>query len=125
MNSQPSEGSNSIPAVIPQNEVILGEAENQNFFNEPPLDGVPLNNVEQYRAMHIEWELDLVNRIRILENRMISGLPPQLNHGEYEALVKGFLNETISISHYTSTLNRELYERKIFEWKGHLVDRLF
>lgn len=100
MNSQPSEGSNSIPAGILENQLILRE-ENRNLVNEPPLDGVPvpLNNVIE-RPLDIQFEGDLINRIRFLENRMIEGLPPQLNQGEYEALVRGFLLECIAHSKF-------------------------
>lgn len=70
-------------------------------------------------------ELELFARIRLLENRMIEELPPQLNLGEYETLVRGFLDDTLTINHYCTTITNELFEITVLELKANLVEKLF
>lgn len=91
-----------------------------NFHDEPPLlpidnnapndNGIPVDVVDQFRILNQEMELELFARIRLLESRMIEGLPPQLNLGEYETLVRGFLDDTLTIDHYCTTISNELFE---------------
>lgn len=45
--------------------------------------------------------------------------------GEYEALVRGFLDETLTIAHYSTTISNELFEISVFELKADLLDQLF
>lgn len=45
--------------------------------------------------------------------------------GEYEALVRGFLDETLTIAHYSTTISNELFDITIFELKADLLDQLF
>ena len=106
----------------------------ENFHDEHPLlpnennapnhNGIPVDVVDQFRILNFEMELELFARIRILENRMIEGLPPQLNLGEYETLVRGFLNQTLTIEHYCNTMSNELFEIAVMELKANLVDQL-
>ena len=70
-------------------------------------------------------EIELFARIRNLENRLIDGLPPQLTGGEYEALVRGFLDNTLTIEHYCNTIINELFEITVMEFKANLVEQLF
>lgn len=70
-------------------------------------------------------ELELFARIRLLESRLIEGLPPQLNLGEYETLIRGFLDETLTIAHYSTTLNNELFDIAVLELKADLLENLF
>lgn len=74
----------------------------------PKNNGIPVDLVDQFRFLNQEMELELFARIRVLENRMIEGLPPQLNLGEYETLVRGFLDNTLTINHYCNNENSQL-----------------
>ena len=93
-------------------------------FNLPFANFNPLDPVDQFRYQNLVTENALFARIQMLENRLIEGLPPQLNNGEYETLVRQFLGETISISHYESTIAREIFEIQILELKADLLERL-
>ena len=64
-------------------------------------------------------------RIRLLESRLIDRLPPQLNVGEYEALVRDNLNQAINIQHYHSALSNEIFDITVLELKANLQDQLF
>ena len=66
-------------------------------------------------------ELELFARILLLKNRLIKGLPPQLNLGEYEALVKGFLKDIVSVRDYCNVLNNELFDITVFKLKANLL----
>lgn len=110
---------------------------NENHAQEEPLEEpIPLPNlpfdhfnpfdpVDQFRLLNLDTELELFARIRLLESRLIEGLPPQLNLGEYEAMVRGFLEQTFTIPHYSSTLNNELFDIGILELKADLLEQLF
>jgi hypothetical protein len=102
-------------------------------INDPPfnpIDPQPLNNlrpldvVDQFRILNQETELELFARIRLLENRLIDGLPPQMNFGEYEALVRGFLDDTLTIGHYHNVLSNELFDLRLLEFKANLLEQL-
>nr|BBA45696.1 hypothetical protein [Beta vulgaris subsp. vulgaris]CBL52023.1 hypothetical protein [Beta vulgaris subsp. maritima] len=82
-------------------------------------------SLEHYRALNVGVEQDLIARIRVLENRMLPGIPPQLTDGEYEALVKSFLDHSLSIRHYESTLNTERFDLNVLERKADLVEGLW
>lgn len=89
---------------MPETEGIL-------FEDAAPFNNViPLDVVDQFRILNQETELELFARIRLLENRFIEGLPPQMNLGEYEALVRGFLDDTLTIDHYRNVLSNELFD---------------
>lgn len=107
-----------------------------NFHHEEPVEdpvpNVPNQNfhlpfypVDQFRLQNLDTELGLFARIRLLESRLIERLPPQSNLGEYEALVRGFLDQTITIAHYSTTITNELFDISIFELKADLLDQLF
>ncbi|KAG8373707.1 hypothetical protein BUALT_Bualt11G0052700 [Buddleja alternifolia] len=113
---------------------------NANIDQEEPLEeNIPLPNqntlpfnsfdpfdpVDQFRLLNFDTELELFARIRVLESRLIEGLPPQLNLGEYETLVRGFLDQTISIPHYSTTLSNELFDIGVLELKADLLEQLF
>lgn len=70
-------------------------------------------------------ELELYARIRLLENLLIERLPPQLNLGEYENLVRDNLNQARNVLHYQSALSHELFDITVLELKANLQDRLF
>jgi len=72
-----------------------------------------------------DLEIDLYARIRLLEARLIDQLPPQLNAGGYEALVRSFLNETRTPIEFLSAVNNELFDIKVLELKANLQDQLF
>ena len=102
-------------------------------MNDPPFnpnDNIPMNNpipldvVDQFRILNQETELELFARIRLLENRLIDGLPPQMNFGEYEALVRGFLDDTLTIGHYRNVLSNELFDLRLLEFKANLLEQL-
>ncbi|KAL2505779.1 Uncharacterized protein Adt_21400 [Abeliophyllum distichum] len=107
----------------------------ENFHHEEPLENnvpipnhnnlIPVDVVDQFRRLNQEREVELFARIRLLENRLIEGLPPQLNLGEYEALVRGFLDDTLTIRHYSTTISNELFEIGVYELKADLLDQLF
>lgn len=125
-----SAGSNSV-SFNNDNEVggPIPEAESPlNNNGEPPIivQGVAISPAGQFRLLNAGMEQELVHRIHLLEDRMIDGLPPQLNRGEYEALVKSFLDDSISISieNYTKIIYKEIYERNIMELRGDIVERL-
>ena len=70
-------------------------------------------------------EIELYARVRLLENRLIERLPPQLNLGEYENLVRDNLNQARNFMHYQSALSNELFDITILELKANLQDGLF
>ena len=87
---------------------------------QPNNNPIPLDVVDQFRILNQETELELFARIRLLENRLIDGLPPQMNFGEYEALVRGFLDDTLTIGHYRNVLSNELFDLRLLEFKANL-----
>lgn len=48
-----------------------------------------------------------------------------MNLGEYEALVRGFFDDTISIDNYRTILNKEFRDITILECKANLLEGLF
>lgn len=70
-------------------------------------------------------EIELYARVRLLEARLIERLPPQLNSGEYENLVRDNLNQAKSVMHYQSALSNELFDISVLELKANIQDKLF
>lgn len=127
-SDESSAQSNSIIQLPDENihqEEPLEEEENIPLPNQNNLPFHPFDPVDQFRLLNLDTELELFARIRILENRLIEGLPPQLNLGEYETLVRGFLDETFTIAHYSTTLTNELFDITILELKADLLEQLF
>lgn len=60
----------------------------------------PDPSLSNYRAENANLEEQLFSRIRDLEAHLAHGLPPQLNPGEYEHLVRGLLENSINVHHY-------------------------
>lgn len=87
-------------------------------------DGAPVNAVDQFRRYTQAIEFELFTRIRHLEGRLIENLPPQVNLGEYEALVRGFIEDAINVDHYCSVLSNELLDITVLELKASLLDQL-
>lgn len=81
--------------------------------------------LSNFRAQNANVETELFSRIRGLEAQLSHGLPPQLNRGEYERLVRENLDSAVSIRHYREALDHELFELKIMEKGGNLQERLF
>lgn len=108
---------NSVNAPIPEDAPLPNE--------QPPHNAIPLDVVDQFRMLNFDMELELFARIRLLENRLIEGLPPQMNLGEYEALVREFLDNTLTINHYYNTILTFLYDITIMELKANSLDQLF
>lgn len=65
-------------------------------------------------------EGELISRIRGLERQLVHGLPPQLNEGEYENIVRQNLNGAMSIRHFQSALDLEQFDITIMELKENL-----
>ena len=70
-------------------------------------------------------EIELYARIRLLESRLIDRLPPQLNLGEYETLVREHLKTARNFHDYQSALANELFDIYVLESKANLQDQLF
>ena len=86
----------------------------------------PANNIlSHFGNQDPNLEIELYARIRLLESRLIDLLPPQLNVGEYEALVRDNLNQAINIQHYHSALSNEIFDITVLELKANLQDQLF
>ena len=83
------------------------------------------NTLSQFRSQNADVEAELFSRIQNLENKLSYGLPPQLNPGEYENLVRENLENVINVRHYHEALSREFFELKILEMKSELQDFLF
>lgn len=81
--------------------------------------------LSNFRAQKANVETELFSRIRGLEAQLSQGLPPQLNQGEYERLVRENFDSAVSIRHYREALDHELFELKIMEKKGNLQEQLF
>ncbi|KAB1219105.1 hypothetical protein CJ030_MR3G018704 [Morella rubra] len=77
------------------------------------------------RAQNADVEAELFSRIRALESELAHGIPPQLNHGEYENLVRENLGNSINLNHYRNSLSDEFFELQILEFKARLQDVLF
>jgi len=113
-------------SLSPQENVHqVEEEENLPIPNQNNIPVPPLDPVDQYRLLYLDTELELFARIRNLENRLIEGLPPQLNHFEYETLVRGFLAETLTVPHYFTILTNELLDLTVLELEADLVEQLF
>ncbi|XP_047338743.1 ATP synthase subunit a [Impatiens glandulifera] len=52
------------------------------------------------RAQNSDVEAELFARIRALESQLAHGVPPQLNPGEYESIVRENLDNSINLNHY-------------------------
>jgi hypothetical protein len=77
-------------------------------------------------AQIAEGEIELFARIRLLEAELAYRLPPQLNAGEYEQLVKENLRESaFTVSSYLSAVQNELFDVQVMELKAALQERLF
>lgn len=83
------------------------------------------NTLSQFRSQNADVEAELFSRIQNLENKLSYGLPPQLNPGEYENLVRENLENVINVRHYHEALSREFFELKILEMKSELQENLF
>lgn len=127
--TQSSGNSNSInPAEHFQEDINPNNLHDEHPIGEnegPNHNGIPVDVVDLFRRQNQEMELELFARIRLLENRMIEGLPPQLNLGEYETLVRGFLDDTLTIDHYYTTISNELFDITVLELKANLLEQLF
>jgi hypothetical protein len=77
------------------------------------------------RAQNSDVEAELFARIRALESQLAHGIPPQLNPGEYESLVRENLDNSINLNHYRNSLSNEFFELQILEFKVRLQDLLF
>lgn len=75
-------------------------------------------------AQNEEIEAELFSRIRDLEAQQAHGLPPQLNAGDYERLVRENLANSVSVNHYRERLFQELFDVKIMLLKSELQDML-
>ncbi len=131
VNSASSADSNSLLGPGPFQPIPNGEPAPAPFLpnaNVAPFHnsnrGIPLPILDQFRLLNQETELELFARIRLLENRLIEDLPPQLNLGEYEALVRGFLEDTVSVRDYCNVLKNELFDITVFELKANLLEGL-
>lgn len=69
------------------------------------------------RAQNSDVEAELFARIRALESQLAHGIPPQLNPGEYESLVRENLDNSINLNHYRNSLSNEFFELQILEFK--------
>nr|QKE23545.1 ATPase subunit 1 [Teucrium ornatum] len=85
----------------------------------------PDDPVDRLRLTLLDREIELFARIRLLESKLIEGLPPQLEEGGYEQLVRTFLDETISPNHYLSTLQNEVLDITLLECRANLVEKVF
>lgn len=84
-----------------------------------------MDDLATCRTQSAAIELELFSRIQSLESEMAYGLPPQLNPGEYEQLVRENLNTSINPRHYHSSLSREICEVHIMRLKISLQHSLF
>lgn len=73
----------------------------------------------------VEVETELFGRIRNLEAQLAHRLPPQINAGDYERLVRENLSTSINLHHYRCSLSNELFEINIMELKAKLQNSLF
>ena len=69
------------------------------------------------RAQNSDVEAELFARIRALESQLAHGIPPQLNPGEYESLVRENLDNSMNLNHYRNSLSNEFFELQILEFK--------
>lgn len=72
-----------------------------------------------------DGETQLYSRIRLLEDQLTEGLPPQLKPGEYENLVRDNLNQARTFLHYQSALSHEIFDITMLELKWNLQENLF
>lgn len=93
------------------------------FTREPRADD-PID-VFRSRPDNVDREFELFARIRLLENKLLEGLPPQSQSGEYELLIRKFLDDTITFDNYFSTMAREIRDITILEKKADLLDGIF
>ena len=86
----------------------------------------PGNNIlSHFGNQNPDLEIEVYARIRLLESRLIDRLPPQLNFGDYENLVRENLNQSINIQDYNSALSNEIFDITVLELKANLQDQLF
>jgi len=80
-----------------------------------------------YQAQNADAEAQLFSLIRSLERELSYGLPPQLNNGEYEQLVRNNLEAAFhfNVNHYRRAVASELFEVQIMLLKSHLQEHLF
>ncbi|KAL6956213.1 hypothetical protein U1Q18_041243 [Sarracenia purpurea var. burkii] len=77
-----------------------------NVLLEPfPAEETALSN---YRAQNAHVEAELFSGIQALEAQLAHGIPPQLNPGEYENLVRDNLANSINLNHYRSSLSNPI-----------------
>jgi uncharacterized membrane protein YhaH (DUF805 family) len=93
----------------------------------PPLESSSssesLNTFRQLYAA--DYEGEIYNRIRTLENGNYYRIPPQTRPGEYESIVRQHFDQAITVDHLRSAMDMEYNEVKIWEKKALLQDRLF
>lgn len=90
-----------------------------------PAAPAPENNIlSPFGELDPDPELEVYARIRLLESRLIEDLPPQVESGEYEDLVRHNFKTAYNLGVYQMLLETELYEIKILEIKGDLVELL-
>nr|DAD25641.1 TPA_asm: hypothetical protein HUJ06_027105 [Nelumbo nucifera] len=81
--------------------------------------------LSRFRAQNADVEAELFSRIRSLESQLAYGLPPQLNPGEYEQLVRDNLEQSANIRSYQSALALEISDLSILELKLDLQNKVF
>ena len=95
------------------------------FWNHPPHRTQAFPIIERKTHVYKKGlEEQLFSRIRDLEAHLAHGLPPQLNPGEYEHLVRGLLENSINVHHYQQVLSQELFDIKMMEMKRDLQNLL-
>jgi hypothetical protein len=94
-----------------------------------PNPAAPAPAPENYILSHFghrnpEPEIEVYARIRLLEGRVIDRLPPQLELGQYETLVRENLNHAYSIQDYLAALSNDIFDITVLELKANVIDRL-
>lgn len=102
---------------------IVSDSPHSLIIPENPQPGG--NLLSLFGTQDPDREIELYTRVRLLESRLIERVPPQLNFGEYENLVRDNLNQARNILHYQSPLSHELFDITILELKANLQDKLF
>lgn len=116
-SSEPDSSSTTITIPSSPSDSNMGWPPNAEPQNE--------NLLSFFGNINPDLEMELYARIRLLENREIDRLPPQETPGQYEALVRDHLNNTISIPHYQSALKFEIFDIYVLELKANIQERLF
>ena len=102
---------------------IVSDSPHSLILPENPQPGG--NLLSLFGTQDPDREIELYARVRLLESRLIERLPPQLNSGEYESLVRDNLNQARNFMHYQSALSNEIFDITVLELKANLQDRLF